>query len=173
MSIIQQLKDKNLRVITAESCTCGLLPDALCQPGASSVLLGGYVTYTNARKQLDLGVRTSTLKTYTEVSPQCAGEMAQGALHRAMEKSFLHRLVRLRSLPDGCAGVVALATTGFVGPYDEPLPTDDWHAYIGLKTSWGYGEVREVSFTVDARDPNRDLVRDEALLMLERAVRPF
>jgi nicotinamide-nucleotide amidase len=67
--------------VTAESCTGGLVATALTDaPGASSVVQGGFVTYSNRAKQTSLGVPAPLLDQYGAVSEQVARAMAEGAL---------------------------------------------------------------------------------------------
>jgi nicotinamide-nucleotide amidase len=82
----------------AESCTGGYIAHRLTNvPGASAVLLGGYVTYSDAAKQCLLGVKTESLTRFGAVSEVVAREMAEGA--RA-----------------SLAATFALAVTGIAGP---------------------------------------------------------
>jgi len=72
------------RLATAESCTGGWIAKALTDvAGSSQWFDGGYVTYSNAAKQRDLGVRTATLARVGAVSPAAVREMARGALRAA------------------------------------------------------------------------------------------
>ena len=81
VDVIGALRRASLRVVTAESCTGGLLAGALTHfAGSSDVTEGGFVTYSNAMKQAVLGVRTDTLATYGAVSAQTVEQMAEGAL---------------------------------------------------------------------------------------------
>lgn len=78
--VIASLKDKSLTIFTAESCTGGLIAKMLTDvSGASSVVLGGVVSYTNEIKKSLLGVQAETIDAYTAVSEQCCYEMAEGA----------------------------------------------------------------------------------------------
>lgn len=78
--IVKELREKDLTVFTAESCTGGLICKLLTDVcGASSCVKGGVVCYVNEIKTDILGVSKETIKKYTEVSEQCAYEMALGA----------------------------------------------------------------------------------------------
>jgi len=67
----------------AESCTGGGLANRITNvPGASAVLLGGFVTYSNQAKESCLGVRAETLAAHGAVSEAVAREMVEGARHR-------------------------------------------------------------------------------------------
>src|SRR5262245_47929761 len=55
--VLARAGEHGLGIITAESCTSGLLASALSEaPGASKLLHGGFVTYTKANKTAALGV---------------------------------------------------------------------------------------------------------------------
>lgn len=79
--ILDFMKQRNLTLTLAESCTGGYLSHLFTQvPGASAVYLGGTVSYANELKQQILGVSEETLRVHGAVSEQTAIEMAQGAL---------------------------------------------------------------------------------------------
>jgi nicotinamide-nucleotide amidase len=87
-----------LTLVTAESCTAGLIAAALSKAeGATSVLHGGYVVYTKKQKTAALGVPASRLKREGSVTAQIAEDMARGALRRS-------------------AADIAIAVTGVLGP---------------------------------------------------------
>lgn len=78
---IHQVPD--LRLATAESCTSGQIVAALTSiAGASRIIKGGIVAYTNQAKQDLLGVNERLIKEFTAVSDSVATAMAQGALHK-------------------------------------------------------------------------------------------
>ncbi|MGH2511132.1 MAG: CinA family protein [Candidatus Limnocylindrales bacterium] len=72
-----------LTVVTAESCTGGLVAHALTDiPGSSGYFLGGIVAYADATKQGSLGVPAELLEHHGAVSAQVARSMAEGARQR-------------------------------------------------------------------------------------------
>jgi nicotinamide-nucleotide amidase len=69
------------RIVTAESCTGGLVAAALTQiPGSSAVMERGFVTYSNDAKIEVLGVSPDMIEDYGAVDARVAEAMAQGAL---------------------------------------------------------------------------------------------
>ena len=79
---VQELcRARDLQVVTAESCTGGLVAAALTEiPGSSDVVDRGFVTYSDEAKRDMLGVPAATLKRHGAVSAQTAKAMAVGAL---------------------------------------------------------------------------------------------
>jgi nicotinamide-nucleotide amidase len=97
-AIVHLLTERKQTLSVAESCTGGGIADRLTNvPGASAVLLGGFVTYSDQMKQAQLGVRADTLRQHGAVSEAVAGEMAEGA-RRATQSHY------------------AIAVTGIAGP---------------------------------------------------------
>jgi nicotinamide-nucleotide amidase len=77
------LKERELSIATAESCTAGLLAERLTRtPGSSDYFLGGLVTYSNRAKQDLLGVDARILESEGAVSEPVAVAMARGASER-------------------------------------------------------------------------------------------
>lgn len=96
--VIDDARERSLRIVTAESCTGGLVAAALCAiPGASDVFERGFVAYTNRAKQELLGISGDLIADLGAVSEPIARMMAEGAI----ENSHAH---------------VAVAITGVAGP---------------------------------------------------------
>lgn len=71
---------ESLRVVTAESCTGGMIGAALTGvSGISRFYSGGYIVYSDEMKMRLLGVKKETLESYGAVSLETAREMARGA----------------------------------------------------------------------------------------------
>ncbi len=78
--LIPALKAAGLHLAVAESCTGGLLAQRITAvPGASEVLCGGVVSYTEEVKMKVLGVQADTLAQHTVYSAPVAAQMARGA----------------------------------------------------------------------------------------------
>ncbi len=68
-------------VVTAESCTGGLVAALLTEiAGSSDVVERGYVTYSNAAKASAIGVAAQLIESEGAVSRAVAVAMAEGAL---------------------------------------------------------------------------------------------
>jgi len=79
--VIAAASAKGIHIVTAESCTGGLIAGCLTDiAGSSSVVEGGLVTYSNEAKQMLLSVSPATLSAHGAVSRETARAMATGAL---------------------------------------------------------------------------------------------
>ncbi|NSW83083.1 MAG: competence/damage-inducible protein A [Syntrophothermus sp.] len=108
------LRERGLRVAFAESCTGGLLAKMVTDlPGSSNIFWGGVVSYSNEAKIRILGVSPSTLASFGAVSPETAGEMAQG--------------IRSRSGAD-----IGIGITGIAGPDGGTPEKPVGLVYMGL-----------------------------------------
>lgn len=97
-ALLKRFEARGLRIVTAESCTGGLVAGLLTEiPGSSAVVERGFVTYSNEAKADMLGVPAELIAEHGAVSEPVARAMAQGGLQR--------------SLAD-----VAVAITGIAGP---------------------------------------------------------
>jgi nicotinamide-nucleotide amidase len=80
-SVLKTAKQAGLTIVTAESCTAGLMCQVLSDAeGASVQFHGGFVTYTKEHKVRALGVSDHLLKAKSAVCPEVACQMASGAL---------------------------------------------------------------------------------------------
>ncbi|GGJ24946.1 CinA family protein [Neoroseomonas lacus] len=97
-TLLSALETRGETLATAESCTGGLIAAALTAiAGSSTVVMAGFVTYSNEAKVRMVGVRQATLDAHGAVSEAVAREMAEGALAQAEVD-------------------VALSCTGIAGP---------------------------------------------------------
>lgn len=105
-AILNHLRSAGKKLIFAESLTGGLLVDAFVSiPGASDVVLGSEVTYSEELKSTLLGVPEELLTTKGAVSAEVAAAMALGV-----------HAVGQASLELAAGQVIAVATTGNAGP---------------------------------------------------------
>jgi nicotinamide-nucleotide amidase len=96
--IIETCTRLQLKIVTAESCTGGLVAAILTEVAGSSVVVDrGLVTYSNAAKTDLLGVPAAMIAQDGAVSETVARAMAEGALARS-------------------AADLAVAVTGIAGP---------------------------------------------------------
>jgi nicotinamide-nucleotide amidase len=96
--LLDEARERSLRIVAAESCTGGLLSAAITSiAGSSDVFERGLITYSNRAKQDLLGVPGDLIADYGAVSEPIVRMMAEGAL----ENSNAH---------------VAIAITGVAGP---------------------------------------------------------
>ena len=78
--VVTLLKNKELKIATAESCTGGMMASRLTEvPGSSEYVLGGIVAYENEVKIRTVGVDPATIERVGAVSEEVAVELAEGA----------------------------------------------------------------------------------------------
>ena len=78
---LEHAKCAGLRVVTAESCTGGLIATVLSEaPGAAEYLDGGFVTYTPEQKCTALKLDAKLIEQFGTVSAEVADAMARAAL---------------------------------------------------------------------------------------------
>jgi nicotinamide-nucleotide amidase len=81
--VLEQARDRGLKIAVAESCTGGLVGARLTEiPGSSDVFVGGVIAYDNGLKLDLLGVPPEELRDHGAVSELVARAMAEGAAHR-------------------------------------------------------------------------------------------
>jgi nicotinamide-nucleotide amidase len=80
-AINKALKSAGLSIVTAESCTAGMIAAVLSRAdGAGEVLHGGFVTYTKTHKTSALGVSADLLRVKGAVNEEVVTQLATGAL---------------------------------------------------------------------------------------------
>jgi nicotinamide-nucleotide amidase len=98
----KQLCQQGIRLITAESCTAGMVAATLGDiEGCGEWLEGAFVSYTEKAKQVMLGVSPDDMSRYGLTSEEIARKMAEGAFA-------------------GSAARLAISNTGVAGPDDAP-----------------------------------------------------
>jgi nicotinamide-nucleotide amidase len=83
-TVVRLLKEHEMTIASAESCTGGLIANRITDvPGASEVFTHGFVTYANEAKSGVLGVSEQDIETHGAVSEVVARAMADGALQKS------------------------------------------------------------------------------------------
>lgn len=137
---VRRLIEAGKTVATAESCTGGMIGEMLTRrPGSSRTFLGGAITYSNAEKVRQLGVREATLASHGAVSEETVREMAGGARERF--GADLAAAVSGVAGPDGGTpdkpvGTVWLALAGPAGVVTRKLAWPGARDQIRLLASW-------------------------------------
>jgi len=79
--LLEEARARGWRIVTAESCTGGLVAGAMTEiAGSSDVVERGFVTYSNRAKSEMLDVPGDMIADYGAVSEPVARAMAEGAL---------------------------------------------------------------------------------------------
>lgn len=137
--VAARLRAKKEMLVSAESCTGGFLAKCLTdRPGSSDWFERGWVTYSDAAKQAELGVTTGQLARFGAVSEEVAIAMVRGALAKTEANH-------------------AIAVTGIAGPAGGSRAKPVGTVWIG----WGYrseGRVR-VHATLFHFRGSRDAIR--------------
>ena len=139
------------RIVTAESCTSGLVAARLTdRPGSSYYVVGGVVAYANEAKVALLGVDAALIAEHGAVSAEVAQAMAAGALRRF-------------------GADTAIAITGVAGPgggtAEKPVGT----VWFAVMLTDGTGIVRCVAVPGERADV-RDRSTTVAMHLLRQAL---
>ena len=146
--LLNAARAADMRIVTAESCTGGLIAALLTEiPGSSDVVERGFVTYSNQAKQDLLGVPEDLLRTHGAVSEPVCRAMVQGAL---------------RNTP----AQLGVAVTGIAGPGGGSLEKPVGLVYIAAASRTGNVVVREHRFGDIGRGPVRLRTVEEAIALL-------
>jgi nicotinamide-nucleotide amidase len=146
--IVCELAKRGLTLGFAESCTGGLLTEAIVRtPGASEVLRGSIIAYANDIKEAQLGVPRELLEAHGAVSAECAIAMARGALDK------LHVNI-------------AISVTGIAGPAGGTAEKPVGTVYIGI-ASRDHEAVAHYRFFLGSRSDIRSRSVLAALIILQ------
>jgi nicotinamide-nucleotide amidase len=142
------IKKAGLAVVTAESCTAGLVSAALSHAdGASELLHGSFVTYTKDNKSKALGVDRKLLSEKSAVCAETAEQMACGALDRS-------------------PATLALAVTGVLGPEPDEDGNPVGLVFMAVCRKDGQPETVRKIYEKDDADVLRRRVTLDALDLL-------
>ncbi|MEA1988200.1 MAG: CinA family protein [Pseudomonadota bacterium] len=146
------LVDNDFMVVTAESCTGGMIAEALTSIGGSTAWFDrSYITYSYESKREMLGVKEITIQKKGAVSQECVEEMALGALQQSH-------------------ATVSVACSGIAGPSggtpDKPVGTV-WLAWAVQ----GQEEVISQQFHFDGdRQAVREKTTETALMGIMKLI---
>ena len=113
--IVTLLKRKKLKISFAESCTGGLLSNAITSiNGSSKIFSMGLVTYSNQAKTKILKVQKNIIKRYGAVSVQCC-------------------LAMVNNLSKISKSNICVSITGIAGPKGGSKPKPIGLVFIGIK----------------------------------------
>ena len=118
-AFLDLLRAKGLSLVTAESCTGGLIAKLITDvAGSSDVFWGAFVTYSNQAKVKCLGVSEEILERCGAVSAQAVEAMARGAL-------------------EASGASAAIAVSGIAGPDGGSPAKPVGSVWIGLRLATG------------------------------------
>jgi len=142
--------ERGLTLVTAESCTGGLVAKLITDvPGSSGYFRGGVVAYADETKERLLGVDPELIAAHGAVSAQVARAMAQGASART-------------------GAALAVAVTGVSGPGGATAAKPVGLTYVAVAHAGGV-EVRRHVWSGD-RVANREASASAALVLLLECV---
>lgn len=141
-----------LTIVTAESCTGGLVAGVITAiPGSSAVFERGFVTYSNEAKAESLGIPLDFIERYGAVSMEVARAMAIGAL-------------------DNSRGDVSIAVTGVAGPGGGSVEKPVGLVHFACARRNGDARAMERRYGALSRSEIRTASVSMALKMLRDAV---
>jgi nicotinamide-nucleotide amidase len=146
--VLTEAKTKKKRVVTAESCTGGLIAGCLtAHPGSSQVVDCGFITYSNESKSRLLGVPRDAIASFGAVSDIVASAMAEGALAQTEAD-------------------VAVSVTGVAGPEGGTKEKPVGLVYMALARTGCDAEVKRYVFAGTRTDVRRAAVGAALELLL-------
>jgi PncC family amidohydrolase len=144
---------RGMTLAVAESCTGGLVSDALTDvPGSSGYFLGAIVSYADEVKERQLGVSAEVIAAHGAVSAQVARAMAEGA-----RTQF--------------GSGIAAAVTGIAGPDGGTEAKPVGLTYVAVADDQGV-DVRRFVWTGDRGENKRASAEAVLQLLVERVDSP-
>jgi nicotinamide-nucleotide amidase len=145
--VLDAFRQNEAKIVTAESCTGGLIAALLTSiAGSSDVFDRGFVTYSNEAKTEQIGVRADLIEDFGAVSAEVAMAMAQGALENSN-------------------ATVAVSVTGIAGPGGGSAEKPVGLVFVAIAAPDGLF-VEELSLGDQSRDEIRSQTALAALEML-------
>jgi nicotinamide-nucleotide amidase len=147
------LQPAGLQIVTAESCTGGLIAAACTElAGSSQWFERGFVTYSNEAKIEAIGVDAALIAAFGAVSEEVARAMAAGALAR----SRAH---------------LAVAVTGVAGPGGGSRAKPVGTVWLALAGRGGAVEAERLQLDGDRAAVRAQTVQRALQRLIERARR--
>jgi nicotinamide-nucleotide amidase len=148
--VVERLRANRISVVTAESCTAGLIAAVLTHiPGAGDCFQGAFVAYSKEHKVAALGVDELLLREKGSVNLDTAEQMGMGALKNSR-------------------ATLAIAVTGVLSPDADEDGNPAGLVYIAICREHVAATVKKFNFEGSAHSVRRQTVR-EALFMLGAA----
>jgi nicotinamide-nucleotide amidase len=150
LALLDNLKKQKAMLVTAESCTGGLLAAAITDfSGVSAVYERGFVTYSNESKTEELGVPAELIAKHGAVSAEVAESMATGAIKNSRAN-------------------ISVAITGVAGPTGGSPEKPVGLVYIAVSYN-GKTTAHKFNFA-GSRDDIRNAAVENATQLLNSAL---
>ena len=151
LALAQALRDADLKLATAESCTGGLIAAACTAvAGSSDWFERGFVTYSNDAKTESLGVDARLLAAHGAVSREAALAMADGALAHSRAQ-------------------LVVAVTGIAGPGGGSKGKPVGTVWLALARRGGAAQAELLQLSGDRASIREQTVRHALQRLIERA----
>lgn len=151
-TLLHGAKARGLKIVTAESCTGGLIAATLAAvPGASAVLERGFVTYSNEAKSELLGVPAELIARKGAVSQEVALAMVDGVLKHSPAD-------------------IAVAVTGIAGPGGGSAEKPVGLVHIAVARRGGARLHREMRYGEIGRNEVQIQTVSDALALMARVL---
>jgi nicotinamide-nucleotide amidase len=151
-TLLQGAKARGLKIVTAESCTGGLIAATLAAvPGASAALERGFITYSNEAKSELLGVPEELIARKGAVSQEVALAMVDGVLKHSPAD-------------------IAVAVTGVAGPGGGSAEKPVGLVHIAAARRGGARLHREMRYGEIGRNEVQIQTVSDALALMARVL---